>query len=151
MIKTILIATDGSTAAENAGSFAIDLADQLKCDVYTIFVADAIEYLAGMTLAEMYLPMHNELMEQLMAEGEAALKKIEDMAKQKGVGFKSEVIKGNDPVKEIIDAAKKEGVDLIVVGSHGKKTAMLDLALGEIPPKLLASDAPCPITVVKPH
>ncbi len=143
-------ATDGSDTAENAGSFAVDLAAQLKCDLYCLYVADAAEYPAGMELADMYLPIHQVILEKLTEEGQEAIKKVEAMAAEKGVNFTGEVLKGKSPVKEIIDAAEKQGADLIVVGSHGKKTSLLDIALGEVPPQLLAARLPCPITVVRP-
>ena len=149
MIKKILVATDGSDTAEKAGTFAIELASQLKCSIYALYVADAIEFLAGMKLAEMYLPTRDMIIQQLEEEGKAAISRLEDISKAKGVSFSGEVVKGNDPVEEIIAAAKRESADLIVVGSHGKKTSLLDIALGEIPPKLLSADVPCPVTVVK--
>ncbi len=151
MVKTILVATDGSDTAENAATFAVDLANQLNCSIYAIYVADAVEYIAGMKIAEMYLAMHESILKHIMDEAEAAVKKIEDMAAHKGVTCTTEVVKGSDPVKEIIDAARKKNADLIVVGSHGKKTSLIDLAIGEIPPKLMAADLPCPLTIVKPN
>ena len=150
MFKKLLIATDGSETAEKAGEFAVNLAEQMKCDLFCLFVADAAEHLAGMDLAEMYLPLHEVILEKLEEEGWAAVKRIEDMAAEKAVTCKSEVVKGPNPVKEIIEAAKKEDADLIIVGAHGKKTLLMDLALGEIPLKLLAAELPCPVTVVKP-
>ncbi len=149
MIKKILVATDGSDTAEKAGTFAIELASQLGASVYGIYVADAVEFLAGMELAEMYLPTRDMILEELEKEGHQAINKLEEMAKEKGVSFSGEVVKGKDPVEEIVAAANKEGVDLIVVGSHGKKTSLIDIALGEIPPKLLSANIPCPVTVVK--
>ncbi|NPA95616.1 MAG: universal stress protein [Thermodesulfobacteria bacterium] len=149
MIKKILVATDGSDTAVKAGTFAIELASQLNASIYALYVADAIEFLAGMKLAEMYLPTRDIIIQQLEEEGKAAISRLEDIAKAKGVSFSGEVVKGNDPVEEIVSAANKESADLIVVGSHGKKTSLLDIALGEIPPKLLSANVPCPVTVVK--
>ncbi len=148
MIKKILIATDGSETAEKAGAFAIDMASQMKCDVYCIYVADALEFLAGMELADMYIPMKSTILERLREEGEEAVKRIEDMAKAKGVNAEAIVVEGDNPVKEIFNAATTQDADLIVVGSHGK-TGVMDYAMGSITTKLLGSKSPCPILVVQ--
>ncbi len=150
MIKKILVASDGSDVAKNAAEFAMDLASQTKSDIYGMYVADAIEYLAGMNLAEMYLPMHEKIIKKLEEEGRSIVKDLEEIAAKRGVNFTGKVIKGEKPVKEIIDAARKQGADLIVVGSHGKHASIIDVAMGEVPLKLLSADLPCPVTVVKP-
>ena len=148
MIKKILIATDGSETAEKAGAFAIDMASQMKCDVYCIYVADALEFLAGMDLADMYIPMKSTILERLREEGEEAIKRIKAMATEKGVNFEGIVVEGDNPVKEIFNAATVQNADLIVVGSHGK-TGVMDYAMGSITTKLLGSKSPCPILVVQ--
>ncbi len=148
MIKKILIATDGSETAEKAGAFAIDMASQMKCDVYCIYVADALEFLAGMDLADMYIPMKSTILERLREEGEEAIKRIKAMATKKGVNFEGIVVEGDNPVKEIFNAATIQNADIIVVGSHGK-TGVMDYAMGSITTKLLGTKSPCPILVVQ--
>lgn len=148
MIKKILIATDGSETAEKAGAFAIDMASQMNCDVYCVYVADALEFLAGMDLADMYIPMKETILERLRTEGNEAIQRIKDMADGKGVNFDGIVVEGENPVKEIFNAANTQNADIIVVGSHGK-TGIMDYAMGSITTKLLGSKSPCPILVVQ--
>ena len=56
------------------------------------------------------------------ARRQAALEWLEQVqvaAKEKGIRLKTEVLDGDSKVKVIIDYAKKNSVDLIVIGSTG--------------------------------
>lgn len=63
-------------------------------------------------------------------------------------GFKSEahLITG-DPRTELVEAAKNQGADLLVVGSHGR-TGLTKLLLGSVASHVV-THAPCSVLVVK--
>lgn len=59
---------------------------------------------------------------------------------------KSEVVEG-DPRLELIDAARRERADLLVVGSHGR-TGLSKLLMGSVASHVV-THAPCSVLVVK--
>src|SRR5690606_25902972 len=122
MYKKILIATDGSKIAEKALAHGIALGK--ACEAHVTLV----------TVSEMWSPLEMAHASQLgytnpigdyEAEVTAAAKRILDQAgeKAKGQGIKCDLIHVADkrPAEGIIDAAKRIGADLIVMGSHGRR------------------------------
>jgi nucleotide-binding universal stress UspA family protein len=57
-------------------------------------------------------------------------------------------LKWGAPATEVEDYARREGIDLIVMGTHGRGT-IANLVLGSVADKLLRN-APCPVLVVRP-
>ena len=59
------------------------------------------------------------------------------------------VIKVGKPFIEIIEVAKSENADLIVISSHGR-TGMDHVLFGSTADKVVRK-APCPVLTVRPH
>ncbi len=65
-----------------------------------------------------------------------------------GTGFKTEaMILNGDPRTELVEAARTEQADLLVVGSHGR-TGMAKLLMGSVA-SYVVTHAPCSVLVVK--
>jgi len=80
----------------------------------------------------------------------AARTKLERLAGQKvnsKVRYQVEVMMG-DPGVEILQAAKRQGADLIVMATHGRK-GLRHLVLGSVAEHVVR-EAPCPVLTVKP-
>jgi nucleotide-binding universal stress UspA family protein len=67
--------------------------------------------------------------------------------RERGLVADALVVAG-DPRTEIVDAARREHADLVVVGSHGR-TGLDRLVLGSVA-SFVVSHAPCSVLVVKP-
>ncbi len=61
-----------------------------------------------------------------------------DAAKTAGVPFEGVVVKSPSPHKAIIEAAKKQKCDAIVIASHGHK-GLTGLVLGSVTQKVLVN------------
>ena len=61
--------------------------------------------------------------------------------------YQVEVMMG-DPGVEILQAAKRQGADLIVMATHGRK-GLRHLVLGSVAEHVVR-EAPCPVLTVKP-
>jgi nucleotide-binding universal stress UspA family protein len=75
------------------------------------------------------------------------LKPIEEAAKKKGIQLKTEVLDGDSEVEVIIHCAKKNSVDLIVIGSKGL-SKFRRLLVGSVANAVI-SHAPCPVMVIR--
>ncbi len=111
MFKKILATVDGSKESLNASGYAIDLASKYRSKLMLLSV---VPFPPG------------EVPELLGSEEKRitkffsnALKKVEKKAKIKKIKAKSEIRFG-EPVEEILRYAKKEKVDLIVLGEWGR-------------------------------
>jgi len=105
--KNILIATDGSQYSEAAVSEAIGIAKRCEISLFVISVASSDEE---------------------MISAQDAVKKVVETAEKDGIRTESIITKGK-PYEAIIEAAKQNKVDLIVMGSHGK-TGLKRLLMG---------------------
>jgi nucleotide-binding universal stress UspA family protein len=121
MYKRILIATDGSALSKKAVSHGLDLAQALGASV----VATKIVPRYTQTYFEGVVTLSAEdvkkVEQEWTANGQAVLDKIAQAAQTRKVECKTTVVKSDRVAEAIINAAKKNDCDLIVMASHGRK------------------------------
>ena len=120
MYKHILIPTDGSPTAQKAVDAGFEFAGETKAKV-TLFTA----------MPEYELPTEAEMMARRaisLAEHEARsrvkARAILDAAAARageGIHVATDFAFSNRPYEAIIEAAKRNGCDVIFIGSHGRK------------------------------
>lgn len=130
-IRRILLGTDLSRASEAASNQAIDLANDLSAELVILHVTAE-----GM------------LQRGLDAGREQEARALTQRARDTGIRTTFLTWPG-DPGQSIVDAARGEEADLIVVGSHGRGT-MGRLLLGSVSQHVVAN-ARCPVLVSRPE
>lgn len=123
----ILVATDGSEQVRNAVAAAIGIAKLSGAKVYAVYVMANDEF-------SMPYPKNAELekvlVDYLRDEGKKATVYVEDSGKAENVEVESVLLEGS-PAHEIIDFAERNGINLIVIGTHGK-SAIERFLLGSV-------------------
>ena len=121
MVKRILLATDGSEAAQRAGKYAISEANLSGADLIVLNVID-MDYLESLPQSD----LREKLDEELREEGKNAVEKFEQNLKDeecagncKNVNLITLIKKGK-PEDIILETADKENVDQIIIGKSGK-------------------------------
>jgi nucleotide-binding universal stress UspA family protein len=143
-VKKILIPTDGSELAELAIAPALELAKYKNAEIIAISVLAApfeSSCYTGTGAAE-GAQIIEELKNDLAKE---SVERVVNAAQKAGVDARSIVTSGS-PADEIIKAAVKEDVDLIVMstkGATGTKRILGSVAASVI------SHAPCPVLTVR--
>ncbi len=111
MLKNILVATDGSDHARKAIGYASDIAAKYKAMIYLIHVVPPMHSVAEVDVKKLQ-DIQQTMAKQIIEEAETEVKK-------KGVeSYQSTILQGQ-PAREIIEFARKNSVDMIVMGSHG--------------------------------
>ncbi len=143
-IKTILFPTDFTEASTKVLPYATYLAEKLGAKLIVLFV---VEELAK--YANFYVP-HSAL-DNLEAElMESAKKKMESFVEEHLEGFPVEtMVRRGDIPEEIVKAAEEKNVDLIVMGTHGRK-GLEKVLLGSVAERVVKS-ASCPVMTVNPY
>ncbi len=128
MLKKILVATDGSDHARKAIEFASDIALKYKAMVYLIHVVFPLPtMLEGYDVQKIEDSQH-KVAKEIIEEAKGEIKK-------NGVeSYQTTILQGN-PAQEIINFARKNSVDMIVMGSHGAGKAEM-LMLGSVSHKV---------------
>ena len=111
MYDRILLPTDGSDASDRAVEQAVGLARETGAELHVLFVVEDIPYAPEM--------MDDTVEEELQGIGEEAIAAIEARADGAGVDVVSAIRKGA-PHSAILEYADGEGVDAIVMGTHGR-------------------------------
>jgi nucleotide-binding universal stress UspA family protein len=100
--------------------------------------------------SEVYVPPTPQgegVLQEQMREHQELVSRGERLLKDAGLQTEARVLRG-DPREALVDAARNEGADLLVVGSHGR-TGLAKLLMGSVAAHVVAH-APCSVLVVKP-
>lgn len=142
----VLLAIDGSEISKEAVARlpALVRLDGSEVILLTIAPNPVMPDMTGF-MSPPYID-YNLLAQQVKAEAEATLAEGAAMLRERGLTPKSVYLQG-DPGGEILDFIKNEGIDLVVVGSHGR-TGFKKFLLGSVSAKIV-NEAPCPVLVIK--
>jgi nucleotide-binding universal stress UspA family protein len=91
----------------------------------------------------------NALREPLFAASRKYLAEVESRLASAGIRVKTESLEGNRPADTIVDYARKSGMDVIVIATHGY-TGMKRLLLGSVAFGVL-HESPIPVLLIRPE
>jgi universal stress protein A len=141
-LRKIMVPTDNSEDSAEAFKIALDFAEK---DGSVVFVLHVV-HTGHLTEERGHEPDHTDeinLIEEGWKETEGFVR--EHKGNRAGVTVEVEVREG-EPVQEILKAVKEEGIDLIVIGTHGKKGPAHTL-MGSVAEKIVRH-ASCPVLTV---
>ena len=138
-IRTILLATDLSSASASAEELAFELASRLDGALLLVSVIDP---------RLLWKPAggYRQRMDQARDARQTAAQGIVDRARREGVPVRTLIWEG-EPGEAIVEAAIAEGVDLIVVGSHQRR-GVDRLVKGSVSERVVRS-SPVPVMVAR--
>lgn len=140
MFHKILVAVDDSDSSHRAVSVATDLARQFHA---TLCLLHAFPHVAD------YLgsPVYDQLVQAHTLDGQQLLESLRSEIMQTNTDLlvDTQLLEGA-PATAILQVAETEGIDLIVVGSHGKN-ALTNLLVGSVS-STVSQRAHCPVMVV---
>ncbi|MDD1605656.1 MAG: universal stress protein [Methylococcaceae bacterium] len=139
--KHILLAVDFFEQCETVINRAKELADRYQAKLSIIHVVDSLPITDAGYGAD--IPFNLDLTAELM---EGARKRLAELAQKLAVTTDCQWLEMGSPKTEIIRVAQENGVDLIVVGSHGRHG--LALLLGSTANGVLHY-APCDVLAVR--
>lgn len=142
IMQRFLVPLDFSEPALRALDYAVELGRQLQAHLTLLHVIQSIP--------EVDLDVRNAGLQNHLATLEAELTRdMETQLKRvKAAGVEGDfIISHGVPYLETIEAATKGGIDLIVMGSHGR-TGLTHLLLGSMAERVLRL-GPCPVLVVR--
>ncbi|WP_405270945.1 universal stress protein [Methanobrevibacter sp.] len=140
MYRKILVPTDGSEFAKKAQEHALFLAKVSGAEIVAVSVTEN-NFVSGLPLDdEVYL-----LNQILKEQSEENLKEFDELNDNTDLKI-THVIKEGSPAKAILEVAKEEEIDLIVMGSSGK-SGFDRFIMGSVADKVVNS-AKCAVLVI---
>lgn len=140
--RTILVPLDFSPCSEQALRYALMHAQQLRARIIPMHVCQAypIDYLLGIKSAAV-------ANDWCVEQARVRMKLLARRYARNGLKLARPVVKFGKPVEEIVQFAQREGVDLIIMATHGY-TGLKHLQLGSTTERVVRH-APCPVLVVR--
>jgi ubiquinone biosynthesis protein len=126
-VRRVLVATDRSETAERAVRFAAEMAQRYEAELLVLRV----------------------LVGENGSRADAARELAEHVEGLTGERKRSTVVSGDDPAEAIVEAARREQADVIVVGSVGM-SGRREFLLHNVPNRV-SHNAPCTVVIVQTH
>jgi len=133
-----------SEGAEEALDFACELAQKLGATVHLLNVLG----IPTLGVPELGIALTSTMIDTMVRENQEALDKLAER-KRAGALIGQVILRTGDARDMICQTAKDLGVDLIVMGTHGRRGVTRAL-LGSVTEGVVRN-APCPVLTIKPH
>jgi nucleotide-binding universal stress UspA family protein len=142
-IKKILFATDFSEGSSHALPYAVDMARQYGAKLYIIHVIFDVAKTAGWYVPHVSI---DEIYQDMEKSAKAELEKI-IRDEMQGLKDAEDIVLKGIPHEEITKFAGENKVDLIVLGTHGRRG--IDRVLFGSTAEQVVRNAPCPVLSVR--
>ena len=145
MYKKILVPVDGSPASARGLVEAVKLAKGLNAAIRLVHIVN--EFVMDNALAP---ALYNEgLIESLREAGRKTLQNAEAFVVAQGLKPETQLLEtmGGRAADSIVEEAKRQGADLIVMGTHGRR-GVLRLVMGS-DAELVLRSSPVPVLLVR--
>jgi len=142
-IKSILFPTDFSEGASQALQYAVDMSKRYGAKLYLVHIIyDVVKatgwYIPHVSTDQMYKDIEEGAKKELERFGIEELSGVKDLERSVRLGV---------PHEEIINFAKKNKIDIIIMGTHGRKG--IDRMLFGSTASQVVRYAPCPVLTVR--
>ena len=144
MFKRILVPTDGSEITINAVNTAIDLVQAGAGQMFVVSVKEPFPYSA---ISEMQPVPPQEFYDAQERIAASRVKAVVDAATAAGVACSGHTVEALHAWEAILDHAKAQQCDLIVMASHGRR-GVAALLLGSETQRVLIHST-LPVLIVK--
>jgi nucleotide-binding universal stress UspA family protein len=143
--KKLLFPIDFSEVSPKLASWALKVAKKFSSEIHLLFVARRLEHLASIYVEQVSIEdFENEVIR-------GAEEKIEEFANTHFHGYpacKTRVVLG-DAAEEILNYVKAEEIDLIVIGTHGRK-GIDRILFGSVAERVIKM-SPVPVMSINPY
>jgi len=143
MFKKVLCAVDFSEFTNQIVAYALEVAKRFDSELHLIHVIPNLNYF---TPYESFLTPENLVAIERNIEGEVE-KDFDKIIKKLDMPVKK-AIKTGVTFVEIIDYIKTEGIDLVVIGTHGR-SGIEHILIGSVAEKVVRK-SPCPVHTIRP-
>lgn len=138
----LLVPVDFSDDADQALAYAIELAQNLRARITLVHVIHLTPLAMGDIGATTLVPYLEDMERTAQEYIQAALERVH----RAGLEGDSVLVQGL-PFQAIIETARDQNVDLVVMGTHGR-TGLTHVLMGSVAEKVVRL-APCPVLVTR--
>jgi len=143
--KKILFPVDLSESSEKIVPYVQAMAEKFHSKIHLLFVARIFDYYSSV-----YVPYAsiNQFEKEIIEGAETRLHEFTDQYFNETPRTKTAVVSG-DASAEIMRYIESEGIDLVIMGTHGRK-GLDKVIFGSVAERVVKT-APVPVLVVNPY
>jgi nucleotide-binding universal stress UspA family protein len=145
LLKKVLVATDFGPASESALRYAQALARGFDAELHVLHVVENI--LTRVMDGYGYAGISPEVQRDLEHAGRNQTEALLSDEDRRELNAVAATITSNSPADAIVDYARKNSIDLIVLGTHGRGT-IAHLFMGNVAERVVRI-SPCPVLTVR--
>jgi nucleotide-binding universal stress UspA family protein len=143
LIRKILVPIDFSDYSKNALKYAVEFGMSLKAKLYLVYVIEPIVYPSDFSMGQVSIPSAET---DMTKRAEEELGNLARNFSDPELPAET-IIKTGKPFVEIIETAKENDIDLIIMATHGH-TGVEHLLFGSTAEKVVRK-APCPVLTLR--
>ena len=144
-IKKVLFPVDFSEVSPRISTWVLGIGEKFDAEVHVLFVARQFEYFASIHVNTGSI----ERFEKEIIEGaEIMMKEFVEGYLEGHLAFKTKVVLG-DAAEEILSYVESEDVNLVVMGTHGRK-GIEKIFFGSVEERVI-KNSPVPVMSVNPY
>ena len=143
-IKNVLVATDFSEPSTVALDYGRELARTYGAKLHVLHVAEDLQWRYATDMTTAYLI---DVQKDLEASARARLNAVLTDDDHRQLGARAIVVTAVMPSEAIVEYAKAEGVDVIVMGTHGR-SGLAHVFMGSVAERVVRL-ASCPVLTVR--
>ena len=142
--KQILFPVDLSEVSPKIAPYVIEMAVKFDAEIHLLFVARILQHFTSIYVPH---PSVNKFEAEIV---EGAEKKLQEFTEEyfKDVPCKAKVMVG-DPAEETLNYVRSEGIDLVIMGTHGRK-GLEHILFGSVAERVV-KQSPVPVLTVNPY
>jgi nucleotide-binding universal stress UspA family protein len=142
--RKILFPVDLSSVAPTIAPYVSEMQAKFNGEVHVLFVARLFEYFTSIYVPH---PSIKNFEDEIVKGAQKKLKEF-TTAFFKDRPFKARVVTG-DPAEEILKYVQSEGMDLIIIGTHGRK-GLERVIFGSVAERVVTK-SPVPVLTINPY
>ena len=143
--KKILFPVDLSESSPKIVPFVTTMAQKFESEIHLLFVARVFEYFSGIYVPH---PSISRFEGEILEGAKKRLKEFTEEYFSDFPGTGAEVVAG-DISEEILKATGSNGIDLLIMGTHGRK-GLEKVVFGSVAERV-AKASPVPVLLVNPY
>lgn len=144
IFKNILFPVDLSEVSDKICPYVLEIQEKIGGGLNIVFVARVMEHYAGLHVLGNVI---KDFEKELKIKGKSSL---DNFLKKnvKNIEFNADVVSG-DPGEKIIEYSKEKNIDLIIMGTHGRK-GIDRIRFGSVANKVVRNSV-CPVMTINPY
>lgn len=140
-IKKVLVPIDFSDYSKSALKYAVNFSKLFNAEIILIYVVEPVIYPLDFSMGQIAMPSFSTEWDVRAKE------ELDKLAKKEINSSVKTIIKTGKPFLEIIETAKEEDIDLIIIATHGH-TGVEHIIFGSTAEKVVRK-APCPVLTLR--